>query len=143
LSLMYSGVLMSLTIGTQFRRPLIDPSSRWGIFSKRQQRRPRLRDLIVCIALISPGFAFMAQLLREQRIESEAWAAERIASYSKEEEASLARAREAERLAAECRQGDAAASSIRAAEAKSHDESAAFWRRQADWAREGRKNWER
>src|SRR5258708_1869728 len=49
---LYVGVFVSVQTWVQFRRPLIDPAGRGGIFGKREQPRHRLWMTMVSIAAI-------------------------------------------------------------------------------------------
>ena len=139
LSMLYMGLIQSFMVATHFRRPLVDPSSRWGILGKRERPRRRLWTMLVYIAAIAPILAFQAQGMREVKQRNLAWHDEQIAWATTNESENLARAGEAEREAEECRQKDARGElplggRSWAERARLNDSNAAFWKTQAAWA---------
>jgi hypothetical protein len=143
LFLIYLGFFTSLNFGRSLRYPLINPCSRWGILGPRKQPRAKLWNLVLYIALISPMFAFYAQMMQEHRLEREAWNAKRqafademIARHSEQEQLSLARAQKAARAASVFREkearGDKQEGQMSWGErAKRSEDNATFWRGQA------------
>ena len=151
---LYIGFLASVGLGQYFRYPLIDPSSRWGIFGPRKRHRPKLRGLLFYIALIAPIFALQAQQMRERRLQLEARAAEhrayvdkQIAWHTKHEQLNLARAQDDARTASEFREKEARGEKQQGQKswgekAKILEDSATLWRGQAAWDAAQRKSFE-
>jgi hypothetical protein len=154
MSLIYLGFLISLQIGLHFRRPPIDPESRWGIFAKRERMRPRLWIFMVIVALCAPLLALQTQGMREHTREFEvlkarqrALQAETAFMLTEQERKGLARAQEHEQKATECRAKHAQGDKFEEARywadrAQEHENNAAWWRGQASWASNMRKRME-
>jgi hypothetical protein len=133
---LYLGFFASVSFGQYFRYPLIDPSARWGIFGPRRLHRPKLRGLLLYIALISPIFAFYAQQMREHRLQSEARNAQNRAWHTEQEQLNLSRAQDNARTALEYRQKEARGDKQQGQKswgerAKQFEDFATFWRGQA------------
>ncbi|MGP0068188.1 MAG: hypothetical protein ACLQGP_31895 [Isosphaeraceae bacterium] len=146
--LIYIGLLISLCIGLYLRRPLLDPSSRWGILAKRAPVRPRLWKGMIVIALSAIFFALTAESTKERRRRDEAFNEQQIAFYTKYEGTALSKAREQERLAAECEAKVARGEPTQGSDSwadrlKFHAKQAAWWRGQIAWASNLRKQMER
>jgi hypothetical protein len=143
LSMLYMSFLLSVNFAQNFKYPLIDPSSRLGIFGPRKRPRPKLWGLLLYIALISPMFAFHAQMMREHRLQREAWDAEQrayadkqIAWHTEQEQQDLARAQDNARTALEYRQKEARGEKQEGQRswgerAKQFEDFATFWRSEA------------
>jgi hypothetical protein len=154
MSLIYIGFLISLQLGLRFRRPPIDPVSRWGIFAKRERTRPRLWMFMVKLALCAPVLALLTQGMREHTREFEVLKAEQRANQADSafmltelERNGRARAREHEQKATECRAKHARDDKFEGARywadrAQEHENNAAWWREQASWASNIRKRME-
>jgi hypothetical protein len=143
LSVLYASFLLSVNFAQNLRYPLINPSSRLGIFGPRKRPRPKLRGLLLYIVLISPMFAFYAQMMREHRLQREAWAAtqrafadKQIAWHTEHEQLNLARAQDNARTALEYRQKEARGEKQQGQKswgerAKQFEDFATFWRGEA------------
>jgi hypothetical protein len=154
LFLIYMGFFISLNIGRSLRYPLINPCSRWGILGPRKLPRPKLWNLVLDIALISPLLGFQAQQMREHRLQREAWDAQQraytdkqIAWHTEQEQQDLARAQDDARIALEFRQKEARGDKQEGQKswgekAKILEYSATFSREQAAWHAAQRKTYE-
>ena len=155
LLVLYLGLFPSIMLGLGFTRPLINPTSRRGIFGGRKRPPIRLWMILVYVAAIAPCFALLSQSRREDRRRSEAWLAtmkafddKQIAWFTKSENEDLARALESDRLAAECHEKAARGQVSErgrswADRAADHERTAAFWRTQAAWYAGMRKEFDR
>jgi hypothetical protein len=136
LYLIYIGFFMSLQFGRSLRYPLINPCSRWGILGPRKQPRPKLWRLLLVIVLIAPMFAFYAQMMREHRLQQQAFADKQIAWHTEQEQLNLDRAQDNARTALEYREKEARGEKQQGQmswgeRAKQFEDFAKFWRNEA------------
>jgi hypothetical protein len=143
LLVLYVGVSNTFHMTLNFRRQLINPAGRWGIFGRRQRPRLTLRLIMVYIASLAPMLAVYGQMMREHRSQHDARAAEQRAFYdqqiawsAEQERENVARAQDSEKTAAEYRRMEARGEKRHGSEswgelAKHSDEHASFWRQQA------------